>query len=506
VVVQEPVRGGLPDPAFYSLSGLDQWRAFRNGTAPRSALHCLTGYRLTQADQGMVVLALPRPAWLQFGDGTIDLSVLVELAAAGAVTTMAGPSFAPQVTSISMQHLRPAMLQSGTFSAKGRVLNVGPRFAAMEVLVEDGFGREVQRALASAVIRLLDPPPPLLSGPLRPVEEPTYATPDPYLRPVPNDAILNRGDVEDFGGWSQIIPAWADGRLPLPPAMRLFGIRCLEARDGGTRWSMRASQWLCADRPHIQGGTVLALARSALTAASASRCPVGQSVVVISESLTFLRQAVPDGNDLFAQASVSGDGDLVSSVVKVTDGAGRDVAVGSQTSRLASSSRGAHPDEPTRALLTVAFTDIVDSTSAAERLGDQRWGRLLEDHHAMVRRQLDAFNGREVKTTGDGFLVTFDSPGRALQWAQATRDGVRSLGLDLRIGMHSGECELSGTDLAGVAVHIASRVERLAGAGEIVVSGTVRDLVAGGAFRFDDRGRHALKGLEGDWQVYVLNS
>jgi class 3 adenylate cyclase len=122
----------------------------------------------------------------------------------------------------------------------------------------------------------------------------------------------------------------------------------------------------------------------------------------------------------------------------------------------------------------------------------------------LVRGELSAFKGREVKTTGDGFLATFDSPGRAVQCARAIRDGVRRLGLDVRAGLHTGECEMSGADVAGIAVHIASRVESLAASGEILVSGTVHDLVAGSGLRFEDRGRRQLKGIEGDWPVFAV--
>ena len=139
-VVEEPVRGDLPDPAFYSLPGLEQWRAFQTGRAPRSPLHRLTGYRLTQADSGVVVLALSRSDWLQRADGTIDLSFLIELASAGAATTVTGPGCVPEVMSISIQHLRPATLQSEKFSAKAHVLNVGPRFTASQHALPTAIG------------------------------------------------------------------------------------------------------------------------------------------------------------------------------------------------------------------------------------------------------------------------------------------------------------------------------------------------------------------------------
>ncbi|HVL71717.1 MAG TPA: adenylate/guanylate cyclase domain-containing protein [Beijerinckiaceae bacterium] len=158
---------------------------------------------------------------------------------------------------------------------------------------------------------------------------------------------------------------------------------------------------------------------------------------------------------------------------------------------------GSRPEvEPDRVLATVMFTDIVDSTTRAASLGDQAWSALLERHDALVRRELARFRGREVKTTGDGFLATFDGPARGVRCGEAIVEAVGTLGLDVRVGLHTGEIEIRpGDDIGGIAVHIASRVMALAGPGEVVVTGTVRDLVAGSSLAFVERGRHPLKGL-----------
>jgi class 3 adenylate cyclase len=129
---------------------------------------------------------------------------------------------------------------------------------------------------------------------------------------------------------------------------------------------------------------------------------------------------------------------------------------------------------------------------------------LLDNHHAVGRKQFELFKGRELKTTGDGFLAVFDSPGRTVQCARAIRDGVRRLGLEIRAGLHSGECELCGADVAGIAVHIAAPVQGVAGAGEILVTSTVRDLVTGSGLRFEKRGFQPLKGIEGDWSLFAV--
>jgi class 3 adenylate cyclase/dienelactone hydrolase len=159
--------------------------------------------------------------------------------------------------------------------------------------------------------------------------------------------------------------------------------------------------------------------------------------------------------------------------------------------------------EPDRILATVLFTDIVGSTEKAAKLGDRRWRDLLEEHHRLVRRELERFRGREVDTAGDGFLVTFDGPARAIRCAYAIRDAVCSLGLEIRAGLHTGECEFVGEKLSGIAVHTGARVAGRARPGEVLVSSTVKDLVAGSGIMFTDRGEYDLKGIPGVWRLYA---
>jgi class 3 adenylate cyclase len=157
-----------------------------------------------------------------------------------------------------------------------------------------------------------------------------------------------------------------------------------------------------------------------------------------------------------------------------------------------------------RMLATVLFTDIVDSTKKASELGDARWKELLRAHDERVRTELARFRGVEVKTTGDGFLATFDGPARAVGCAQAIADVVRNLGIEIRAGCHTGEIELLAGDVGGIAVHIGARVAALAGAGEVLVSRTVKDLVVGSGLRFEDRGLHQLKGVPDAWHLYAV--
>ena len=162
------------------------------------------------------------------------------------------------------------------------------------------------------------------------------------------------------------------------------------------------------------------------------------------------------------------------------------------------------PSVPESVLATVMFTDIVNSTDHAARIGDRAWRDLLARHHAIVRRELSRYRGHERDTAGDGFFATFDGPARAIGAAQAITNGVRTLGLEARIGIHVGECELHDDKIAGLAVNIGSRVAANAGASEVLVSQTVRDLVAGSGISFGDRGIHELKGIPGSWQLFAV--
>jgi class 3 adenylate cyclase len=159
--------------------------------------------------------------------------------------------------------------------------------------------------------------------------------------------------------------------------------------------------------------------------------------------------------------------------------------------------------EPERVLATVLFTDIVGSTERAAALGDRGWRELLERHHALVRNELAQSHGREVDTAGDGFFASFDGPARAVRCAKAIVEGVRDLGIDVRSGLHTGECELLDGKVSGIAVHTGARVAAHAGAGEVLVSSTVKDLVAGSGLEFVDRGVHELKGVPGEWRLYA---
>ena len=163
-----------------------------------------------------------------------------------------------------------------------------------------------------------------------------------------------------------------------------------------------------------------------------------------------------------------------------------------------------HGAEPDRVLATVLFTDLVGSTERAAKVGDSRWHELRDEWLGIMRKELGSFHGREIDSSGDGLLATFDGPARAIRCAIAMRERVRGMGLELRAGLHTGECELAGERVVGIAVHIGARVAALAAPNEILVSSTVKDLVAGSGLKFDDRGAHTLRGVPDEWRLFVV--
>ena len=368
-----------------------------------------------------------------------------------------------------------------------------------EVLVEDGSGRGVAHATGSVTTTPMTDTPP--ERPVQPVEEPRYGTPDPYLRP--DAPIVSATIAEEMTGL-ELVQRWAAGSLVFPVS-ELYGLRPLDCGDGHASFSVPTTDWLCVDQGRVASAVVVFLANVSLHLATLTVQAPGPRLAPVHQTVRLLRGLRADARELLGRGRVSEwDGRVATAATELIDADGNVVARGEQLALLSSGRRPRAAVEAERLLATVMFTDVVRSTEEAERLGDTRWREVLDEHHAVVRRQLEMFKGREVKTTGDGFLALFDSPGRAVQCARAIGDAVRRLGLEVRVGLHSGECEVSGADVTGIAVHITSRIQALAEPGEVLVSGTVRDLVTGSGLRFADRGRHQLKGIEGDWPVYAL--
>jgi uncharacterized protein (TIGR00369 family) len=446
-------------------------------------------------------MTMPASPWLQSVDGTVEVKILLEEALAAAVLTGAPPATSVVTTALSVSHFRPGTLESESFVGRARVLNTGSTFTTAEVLVEDALGRAVVHATGSFVLRSIDPPPPPPKA-LLPADEPTYPTPDPHLRPLPTEA---------FSWWG--IPALEAarkvirGEMPPPPLWQLLGVRLVDAVEGGGAFILEARPWLCSRSNQLAPGVLASILHHALSGGAITLATGNQYVGIVGQSLTFLRSVPLDGREVLIRMHLVHRGsELLVSTVEALDAEGNQVALGSQTSVLVEKRKRATAQAALaqRVVTTVLFTDIVGSTERAEELGDGPWRELLAEHDVVVRRQLELFKGREIKTTGDGFLATFDSPTQAVHAARAARDGVRHLGLEIRAGIHTGECELAGGDVAGIAVHVASRVQSLADPGEILVSSTVRDLTTGSGLPLSDRGVHTLKGLDGQWQLFAL--
>jgi class 3 adenylate cyclase len=233
----------------------------------------------------------------------------------------------------------------------------------------------------------------------------------------------------------------------------------------------------------------------------------GITMVLLDGDTRLLRSVRPDGRQLRSEATATEVApDLFVCHGEMRDADGRVVALTSGAAARIDAARRIRRQrkESRRMLATMLFTDIVDSTGHAQRLGDTAWRALLERHNLAVRREVSRCNGTEVTTTGDGFFARFDSPAHAVEAARAIRQAMQALELEIRAGVHTGECEIEGASLTGMAVHIASRIQAAAIPGEILVSSTVKDLAVGSALRFTDRGEQQLKGVPDPWRLYAV--
>jgi class 3 adenylate cyclase/acyl-coenzyme A thioesterase PaaI-like protein len=439
---------------------------------------------------------------MQTFDGTVEFRILMEVCLNFAVLTGAPAGAGVRPAAMTVNNFRPCTVESETLVARGQVLNSGPTFTLAEVLVEDASGRRVAHGVGTYFVAPIEPPPPLWSGSGVAIEPPTYSTPDPYRRPLDPLALPS---IDHLSGLN-IMQSYVRGEISLGPVLRLLGTKVVLAEEGEIALVFPASEWFCVLSKEVSPGVLAAFAHHVLGAATGTLCPPAHRIGILDQAVTFLAPVVADGRELVGRGRVTHRrGDLVVDTAEFTNADGHVVVVGHQTSMIRPPRKRSGAASPVeRRIITVLFSDIVKSTERAAELGDASWTELLARHHALVRRQLQLFKGVEVKTTGDGFLATFESPGQAIQAARAIRDGVRSLGLEIRVGIHTGECEISKGDVAGIAVHIASRVQALADAGEVLLSGTVHDLVTGSGLPFTDRGRHPVKGVQGEWQIYAL--
>jgi uncharacterized protein (TIGR00369 family) len=506
VIVHEAVRGRVPPTWFWALPGIDRIRAFDLAQLPSPPIARLLGIRAGHVGPGSGTWLMPATAWSLIASGELEVSMLAEAALSGVAMTTLSPGLDIQPVSLALNYFRPTRPQAGNLLARARVVNASRLFVFAEVDIEDAQGRQIAQGTSHCEIRQIEPSPPPPPGDLRPVEEATYSTPDPYLRTV-RSKLASPEMLGEQGGFN-FLSAYLAGQFATPFS-ELTGchIVALDQRHATVTMTMPATEWLCAFSRSLIPGAVASLANSASQAAGLVLLQPGQSFAGLAQSTWFFRPVPADGRTLRAEAkgTIRGRG-LAMGSIEVYDADGQLAASAQGTAQIIDSSRRQKTatTEVKRILATLLFTDIVGSTEHARRLGDGGWRALLAQHHDAVRAEIVRCEGIEVDTAGDGFFVRFESPARALECARAARAAVKRLGVDIRAGIHTGECELHGRTLTGMAVHVAARILGLAGAGDILVSSTVRDIVVGSDKRFEDHGQHSLRGTPGEWRLFSL--
>ncbi len=503
-IIDEPVRGSIPPPWWWSLSGLERIQALSRGLLPLPPLCRLTGIHPGHVGPGACTWTMPASGWLQGPSGDLEITPLIEAALTGAAMTALPPATTADPVTLDLNHFRPIRRHSGSLIASARVINTNRFFVFADVQVEDAQGRQLMYATSHLEITEIKPAPPPPPAALAPVDVAVYATPDPYLRPV-EGVVRSKDDWREDPGLTTLQSTFARGASP--PNANLFGFDLLLEDEARLLTSMRASEWLCLFSRNVSPGTIaLILPPFGAIAANPPRRQ-GQSFVGLSHHLQFHRRVPADGQLLRAEATRRNlECDYMNGSMELRDEEGHVVASAVGLARFVDSAKRQKPTATPakRMLCTLLFTDIVGSTQHAEGLGDKRWRALLEEHWRVVRMEVDRWRGMEINTTGDGFFVRFDSPADALDCAVAAREAVKPLGIEIRAGIHTGECEVTGRNFAGMAVHIGARIQAAAGPSEIFVSSTVKDLVMGSGRNFTDRGEHELKGVPGAWRLYAL--
>ena len=294
------------------------------------------------------------------------------------------------------------------------------------------------------------------------------------------------------------------------PYQKLHGHQLEEVDEGRIVGTIPASEWFCRFSRHVAPGILASIAAHQRTLATVSCRRPDEAFAGLEQHMRFYQPVPADGHLLRVEAKARrvrrDGGDLNEATATINDAQGAVVASGHTITAYIDSSKRQRRSRPEakRILATLLFTDIVGSTEHAERLGDARWRSLLEEHRASVRTEIARCEGIEIDTAGDGFFARFESPARALQCARSVRGAVKRLGIEIRAGVHTGECEVQGRNLSGMAVHIAARVQAAARPGEVLVSETVKVIAIGSGFRFEDRGEHSLKGVPGEWRLYSV--
>jgi uncharacterized protein (TIGR00369 family) len=504
MIFDEPVRGRVPPPWFWALPGIDRVIALYQGLLPLPPIAHLLGVRAAHIGPGSGTWTMLSSQSLENEAGTVDIAALQETALTEVAMTTLPPGMDALPMTITVNHFRPARPQAGNFLARARVVNASRFFVFCEVEIDDPQGRRIAQGSSHLRLRRIEPAPPPAPANLVPVEEPTYTTPDPYLRGLtgrlPPSSIWQENDG------NAVVRRFADGTF-VSPYQLVLPSEFSTVNKGHVVTTLLAHEWLCRNWPAIAPAAIASLASRAGWYACLTVPRRGQSLVALEQTTRFYDSVPADGRVLKAEAHAELRKDTVVYVeTHISDADGRLVssahsfgAIIDNTERRTRAGR-----ETKRILATLLFTDLVGSTALAERLGDAGWQKLLEEHRSIIRADVHRCDGIEVKTIGDGFLIRFESPIRAVDCARAIRSSLKRLGLNIRAGIHTGECELQGGDVAGIAVHIAARLQALASADEILVSSTVRDLALGSGMRFEERGMHTLKGVPGEWRLYTL--
>lgn len=500
---QEPVRGAPLPPAAYALPGLDRLRGYGRRLWPNTPMHHLLGFRTTQAANGSAVASMPITPWLAHPDGFLDVAMILDAVCslAAGTTIPAGATAVPfSVVVAPLRHLDP---ETRTMVGRAHVVRTTPDWAYVEGTVEDGDGRVAASGGAHVTIRAVDFPIPDDPLPNEPIDHPRYPTADPFERPLP---VEKHRVIQEFHerGIMEVFPEIIAGHAPLPPVYELIGIRPVEIAAGQVVTKLTTSPWLTSFDANVTPVFIGTFGLDAAGATMWTLSPPGFAASYMQWSTTYVEAVPADGRALTARCR--GEklaDDVIRAVTEVYDGERR-VALVTADARLATAPTYAKVGT-SRVLSTVLFTDVVDSTRQAERLGDTEWHETLLRHHKLVESEVAHHGGRVVKWTGDGVLATFDTPTAAVRCARTIRDAVGRLGIRIRAGVHTGECEVAEGDVAGLAVHTAARIERTAGPGEVWVSETTRALVSGPGLAFVDQGEHDLKGLDEPLRLFRVD-
>lgn len=501
MIPDESVRGRTPPPWIYALPGIERARAYSRGLLPWPPLSRLLGLRTTHVAAGTATVVMPASEAMSTGSGQLELSSLMMTALRSASLTALPAGVDAVPLTYSNYFFRPARPQPGNILGRARVVNSGNLFVVAEVQVEDPDGRHCAQGTLQSAIRPVEPAPPPPPATMQPVEEPVYDTPDPYLRRFSSESFRS---AFERGDGPAVALALLQGE---PPICHLLGMGFEEVTLGRGMASMPASEWFVVEDGKVSPNIISTFASLAGWASSITMLRPDRSMAALDGTVRFLHPVRADGRRLHAEShSTEAATDLRVAYTTIRDADGKLVAQHTGAVTLLDIARRARRQrgESRRVLATLLFADIVDSTGHAKRLGDAGWQRLLEDQRLAVRREVSRHNGTEVDTAGDGFFARFDAPAHAIGAASASRQATTSLGLEVRTGIHTGECELQGSKLAGMAVHIAARVQAAAQPGEILVSSTVKDLAVGSGLRFADRGEQILKGVPDPWRLYAV--